>query len=133
MTPSMHSRPAGEGEREAVARIADETILKAATEIRESSVAWANDPEEFAHLIELTPAEIRKLILSLLRPAAPDAGGIATQAKIDIARDALTTARQALHQHFVDWDGEPEDALLLQEARSECDLALAALQPGGER
>jgi len=48
----------------------DEAILAAATAIRESSVAWANDPEDFAHLIELTPPEVRQLLAAL----APTAG-----------------------------------------------------------
>ncbi|MBU2233141.1 MAG: Lar family restriction alleviation protein [Alphaproteobacteria bacterium] len=45
-----------------------------------------------------------------------------------MATDALISAREALHQHYVDWDGEPEDAVPLQEARAECDRVLAALQ-----
>lgn len=40
-------------------------------------------------------------------------------------REALTEARAALHQHYVDWDGEPEDAVPLQLARAKCDAALA--------
>ena len=38
---------------------------------------------------------------------------------------ALIEARAALHQHYVDWDGEPEDAVPLQLARSKCDAAIA--------
>lgn len=38
---------------------------------------------------------------------------------------ALIHARAALHQHYVDWDGEPEDAVPLQMARSHCDAAIA--------
>lgn len=38
---------------------------------------------------------------------------------------ALEAARAALHQHYVDWDGEPEDAVPLQEARAACDAAIA--------
>ena len=45
-----------------------------------------------------------------------------------MAVDALISAREALHHHYVEWDGEPEDAVPLQEARSECDRVLAALQ-----
>lgn len=44
-----------------------------------------------------------------------------------MATNALIAAREALHQHYVDWDGEPEDALPLQEARAECDRVLDAL------
>ena len=44
-----------------------------------------------------------------------------------MATDALISAREALHQHYVDWDGEPEDAVPLQEARAECDRVLDIL------
>ena len=39
--------------------------------------------------------------------------------------EALRDAREALHFHYVEWDGEPEDAVPLQLARSKCDSALA--------
>ena len=46
---------------------------------------------------------------------------------------ALIEARDALHQHYVDWDGEPEDAVSLQLARSKCDDAIARVaREGGE-
>ena len=53
------------------------------------------------------------------------------------ARDALAEAREALHFHYVEWDGEPEDAVPLQLARSKCDAAKAKLdtllsQEGGQ-
>lgn len=38
---------------------------------------------------------------------------------------AVEDARAALHNHYVDWDGEPEDAVPLQLARSRCDAVLA--------
>ena len=38
---------------------------------------------------------------------------------------ALREAREALHFHYVEWDGEPEDAVPLQLARSRCDAAIA--------
>jgi hypothetical protein len=38
---------------------------------------------------------------------------------------AVKSARDALHQHYVDWEGEPEDAVQLQLARSNCDAAIA--------
>jgi hypothetical protein len=47
--------------------------------------------------------------------------------KLVIAREALEAARAALHDHYVNWDGEPEDAAPLQLARDECDQALARL------
>lgn len=50
--------------------------------------------------------------------------------RLDRAVEALERARDALHQHYVDWDGEPEDAVPLQLARSECDQALAAIRSG---
>lgn len=39
--------------------------------------------------------------------------------------EALKEAREALHQHYVDWDGEPEDAAQLQLARAKCEAAIA--------
>ena len=45
--------------------------------------------------------------------------------------EALREARGALHHHFVEWDGEPEDAVPLQLARSQCDAALAAAEGRG--
>lgn len=47
--------------------------------------------------------------------------------KLLIAREALERARAALHDHYVEWDGEPEDAVPLQLARLECDQALDRL------
>lgn len=44
------------------------------------------------------------------------------------AREALREAREALHQHYVDWDGEPEDAAPLQIAREKCSATLAKLE-----
>lgn len=38
---------------------------------------------------------------------------------------ALVEARDALHQHYVDWDGEPEDAAPLQVARAKCEAAIS--------
>jgi hypothetical protein len=43
-------------------------------------------------------------------------------------KEALVEARAALHQHYVDWDGEPEDAVSLQLARAKID---ATLNQGG--
>lgn len=42
---------------------------------------------------------------------------------------ALEEARAALHQHYVDWDGEPEDAIPLLLARDKCDDAIALAEP----
>lgn len=44
------------------------------------------------------------------------------------AVEALKRARWALYSHYVEWDGEPEDAGPLQSAVTDCDQALAALQ-----
>ncbi len=41
------------------------------------------------------------------------------------ALEALREAREALHFHYVEWDGEPEDAVPLQLARSKCDAILS--------
>lgn len=46
------------------------------------------------------------------------------------AREALKEAREALHFHYVEWDGEPEDAVPLQLARQKCDAALSRLNAG---
>lgn len=46
----------------------------------------------------------------------------------EVAIEALTEAREALHFHYVEWDGEPEDAVPLQLARSKCDEAIRALK-----
>lgn len=48
----------------------------------------------------------------------------------DLVR-ALEEARAALHFRYVEWDGEPEDAVPLQLARAKCDAALARAK-GGE-
>lgn len=39
--------------------------------------------------------------------------------------ESLKEARAALHFHYVEWDGEPEDAVPLQLARAKCDAAIA--------
>lgn len=52
----------------------------------------------------------------------------ALQAHADALAVALIEARKALHHHYVEWDGEPEDAVPLQLARSQCDQALRAYE-----
>lgn len=47
--------------------------------------------------------------------------------------EALREARDALHQHYVDWDGEPEDAVPLQLARTKCESAIAKATAGETR
>ncbi|WP_436357357.1 hypothetical protein [Brevundimonas sp. CEF1] len=47
--------------------------------------------------------------------------------------EALREARDALHQHYVDWDGEPEDAVPLQLARAKCEAAIAKATAGETR
>jgi len=54
---------------------------------------------------------------------------VVSEVTVAFCMAALTEARAALHQHYVDWDGEPEDAIPLQEARAQCDAALAHLRP----
>lgn len=51
---------------------------------------------------------------------APDA--------LRVAVEALEKARDALHKHYVDWGGDPEDAVALGQAWAETEQALAALQ-----
>jgi hypothetical protein len=48
-------------------------------------------------------------------------------------KEALVEARAALHQHYVDWDGEPEDAVSLQLARAKIDATLNQGVPGDVR
>jgi hypothetical protein len=56
------------------------------------------------------------------------------QASILLAmKEALVDARAALHQHYVDWDGEPEDAVPLQLARAKIDATLNQGVPGDVR
>lgn len=78
-----------------------------------------------------------KIGRKLTAPAQPDAGeehgSFSQEAKIPTEQaslvstlvDALKEARAALHYHYLEWDGEPEDAIPLQQARAECDRALA--------
>ena len=47
---------------------------------------------------------------------------------LQLAIGALTEAREALHFHYVEWDGEPEDAVPLQLARAKCDQAISVLK-----
>lgn len=47
---------------------------------------------------------------------------------LQLAIGALAEAREALHFHYVEWDGEPEDAVPLQLARAKCDQAISALK-----
>lgn len=42
--------------------------------------------------------------------------------------EALREAREALHHHYVEWDGEPEDAGPIQLARSKIDTLLAQVR-----
>lgn len=49
-------------------------------------------------------------------------------ALLQLAISALTEAREALHFHYVEWDGEPEDAVPLQLARAKCDQAISVLK-----
>ena len=44
--------------------------------------------------------------------------------------EALKAARAALHFHYVEWDGEPEDAVPLQLARTKCDAAIIKAEAG---
>ena len=126
MTPSMHSRPAGEGEREAVA------ILKGIGKITgdgwkdttikgEIVYVWnAEKPSPYApgqyprignegwsastSQYDFTPATADDVpaILSLLRPAAPDAGG--GWMPIETAPKDGTEILVAPHMTVVAWD-----------------------------
>ncbi len=80
---------------------------------------------------------LRAALAAIPAPAQPDAGeehgSFSQEAKIPTEQaslvstlvDALKEARAALHYHYLEWDGEPEDAIPLQQARAECDRALA--------
>jgi hypothetical protein len=52
---------------------------------------------------------------------------------LEAMKEALVEARAALHQHYVDWDGEPEDAVPLQLARAKIDATLNQGVPGDVR
>jgi len=54
----------------------------------------------------------------------------AEEAKAELV-EAVQAARDALHFHYVEWDGEPEDAVPLQLARSKCDATLARVRGEG--
>lgn len=54
----------------------------------------------------------------------------ATRAAAPELLEALKAARAALHFHYVEWDGEPEDAVPLQLARAKCDAAITKAEAG---
>jgi hypothetical protein len=56
----------------------------------------------------------------------------AKDAEIAAAVKAVKSARNALHEHYTNWDGEPEDAVPLQNARSKCDTFLARQALAGD-
>lgn len=69
-------------------------------------------PDGYEDIIALVFGDDRERIARLIA-AAPEMA------------EALKEARAALHQHYVDWDGEPEDAVPLQLARAKCDAILS--------
>jgi hypothetical protein len=62
-----------------------------------------------------------------------DVLGTKTASILLAMKEALVDARAALHQHYVDWDGEPEDAVPLQLARAKIDATLNQGVPGDVR
>lgn len=86
---------------------------------RDAAEAWRRDYGRKASYQDLLQAFARHRI------AAENA---ALERAAKVAIEALTKAREALHFHYVEWDGEPEDAVPLQLARSKCDEAIRALK-----
>lgn len=80
-------------------------------------VCWFGDAEQYYPSQGEPPSDADARLIA----AAPD------------LLDALREARDALHQHYVDWDGEPEDAVPLQLARAKCDAAIAKATAGETR
>ncbi|WP_313014578.1 hypothetical protein [Brevundimonas sp.] len=74
-------------------------------------------------------ADLSKIVALIFRPNTDQEGERHANARLIAAAPdllaALIEARDALHQHYVDWDGEPEDAVPLQLARSKCDAAIS--------
>lgn len=120
------SRPAGEGEREAVAR----AIQKAIGE------AWIGQ-----HQAEVAA----DAIIALLRPAAPDAGGGSLgplgkepDSALKIATDLHAAYEQLIYglPKYLDAENLTDEENMIREAYITLDVTahrLAALQPGGER
>lgn len=73
VTELQHSRA-----EEAVALPADNNALAQMCEdFQQGSVAFANDPDEFHHLIEFTPPQLREFVATLsASPASPSATGV---------------------------------------------------------
>lgn len=90
---------------------------------------WLTLPERIAALSASPQPEAGEARIDYLRKSRDGhaATAHAEFGKRVMATDALISAREALHQHYVDWDGEPEDAVPLQEARAECDRVLDIL------
>ena len=65
----------------------------------------------------------RRVIDYIRNNPLPDAQPDAVAQLVEAAREA----REALHFHYTEWDGEPEDAVPLQLARGKLDAALANL------
>jgi len=60
-------------------------------------------------------------------PTAAQNVPVASPALMDLATASLFEARNALKQHWMDWDGEPEDGWALRLAWAKCDQTLSIL------
>ena len=82
-------------------------------------------------------ADLTKIVALVFRPDTDSETERHDNARLIAAApdllEALCEARDALQQHYVDWDGEPEDAVPLQLARAKCDAAIAKATAGETR
>jgi hypothetical protein len=82
-------------------------------------------------------ADLTKIVALVFRPDTDSETERLDNARLIAAApellEALREARDALHQHYVDWDGEPEDAVPLQLARAKCETAIAKATAGETR
>lgn len=101
-------------------------------------VAWMYEHEEWGKTIHQERAAVGPRIadgelsgwtetpLYAARPVQSDLVE-ASPALLDLATASLIEARNALKQHWLDWDGEPEDGWALRLAWAKCDQTLSIL------
>jgi len=78
LTELQHRR-----EAEAGALPADDNALAQMCEdFQQGSVAFANDPDEFHHLIEFTPPQLREFIATRVRAASPSSPASGVRVKV---------------------------------------------------
>jgi len=70
---------------------------------------------------------LRRAVHALARRIDAEAVPVAAPALMDLATASLIEARNALKQHWIDWDGEPEDGWALRLAWAKCDQTISIL------